>query len=88
MHCEKCGSADTEVVKCGDCGQKSCVKCSNCGFASCTDKYCAAIAIKRKIKILKWAVVIIILIMIGTIPFVYSTFKANKTKMQGIVAVV
>ena len=74
MHCEKCGSADTEVIKCGDCGQKSRVRCANCGYYACTDKYCSVIAIKRKIRLLTWCAGIIFLVMLGTLPFVISTY--------------
>jgi len=70
MHCEKCGSADTQVVKCSKCGQKSRIQCGNCSFSSCTDKYCEVISIKRKIKILTYFAVTLIVLMVFVLPVI------------------
>src|SRR5688572_14755406 len=70
MHCEKCGSADTEVIKCAKCGQKSRIKCANCAFSNCTDKYCEVISIKSKIKVLTYFAIILIVLMVLILPWV------------------
>lgn len=70
MHCEKCGSADTEVTKCGKCGQKSLIRCHNCGYQVCADKYCEVISIKRKIKVLTYFAMFLILLMVIILPIV------------------
>lgn len=70
MHCEKCGSADTEVTKCGKCGQKSLIRCHNCGNQVCADKYCEVISIKRKIKILTYFAMGLVLLIFLILPVV------------------
>ncbi len=80
MHCEKCGSADTEVVKCGKCGQKSRIQCSNCAFSSCTDKYCEVISIKKKIKILTYFAITLIVLMIFVLPVIFMKVIGDGEK--------
>jgi cell wall-associated NlpC family hydrolase len=70
LHCEKCGSADTEVTKCGKCGQKSLIRCHNCGNQVCADKYCEVISIKRKIKILTYFAMGLVLLIFLILPVV------------------
>lgn len=88
MHCEKCGSADTEVVKCPKCGQKSRIQCANCAFSSCTDKYCEVISIKRKIKILTYFAVALIVLMVFVLPVIImrALEEEDPTKQPTAVA--
>lgn len=67
MHCEKCGSADTEIIKCSKCSQKSRVHCKNCKYSDCTDKYCEVISIKSKIRLLSTiaGVLAVLLLVLG-----------------------
>lgn len=71
MHCEKCGSADTEVTRCGKCGQKSLIRCHNCGYQVCADKYCEVISIKRKIRLLTYFAMFLIFLMVIILPVVF-----------------
>lgn len=85
MHCEKCGSADTEVVKCSKCGQKSRIKCSNCAFSNCTDKYCEVISIKKNIKILTYFAITLIVVMIFVLPVVITRILEDSDPLGGVV---
>ncbi len=78
MHCEKCGSADTEVTKCSKCGQKSLIQCHNCSYKVCADKYCEVISIKRKIKILTFIAVALMALMVVVLPVIFLGLDSDK----------
>lgn len=80
MHCEKCGSSDTEIVKCRDCGQKSRVRCTNCSYSHCTDKYCSVISIKRKIRLLSGMAILLALGTLVSLFFAVQAFSNRKKK--------
>lgn len=83
MHCEKCGSSDTEITKCRDCGQKSRVRCTNCSYSHCTDKYCSVISIKRKIRLLSGMALLLTLGTVISLFFALKTFSQSRKKPPG-----
>ncbi len=80
IHCEKCDSPETEVTTCPECKQKTFVKCANCGYAACTDKYCAILAIRRKIRFFSYLAGFLFVVLLATTPFVIKAISKHREK--------
>ncbi len=83
MHCNKCGSKETETVKCGNCQQSSSVKCKSCGHEFCSDRYCEVIALHSKRKRLTRVAIIMFLAILCTVPSTLSVMTGGIQTIAG-----
>lgn len=84
MHCNKCGSKDTETVKCGNCKQNSSIKCKACGNQFCSDKYCEIVALHEKRKQLSRIAIILFALILCTVPSTFAVMTGSVRKAAGI----
>jgi cell wall-associated NlpC family hydrolase len=72
MHCNKCGSQDTETGKCANCKQNSSVKCKACGHLFCSDRYCEIVALHAKRKQLTRIAILLFGLILCTVPSTWA----------------
>ncbi len=83
MHCNKCGSQDTETGKCANCKQNSSVKCKACGHQFCSDRYCEIVALHAKRKQLTRIAILLFGLILCTVPSTWAVISGAAKNAAG-----
>ena len=83
MHCNKCGSKETETLKCSNCKQNASIKCKACGNQYCSDKYCEIVALHDKRKQLSRIAIVLFALILCTVPSTMAVMSGTVRKVTG-----